>query len=118
MSQKEGFLAELHARDYLISQGLKWVVSNYRCRMGEIDLIMRDGAYLVFVEVRARASKVFGGAIASVSNSKKQKLIRTALFYLVANKLQDEQASRFDVLCMEGVPPSITWVRNAFGSDC
>ena len=117
MSQKAGALAEKKACDYLISQGLKWVMSNYRCRLGEIDLIMRDGIYLVFVEVRARASNAFGGALASVTYGKQQKLIKTAVLYLLINKLQDKQAIRFDVLGMEGMPPSITWVKNAFGSD-
>lgn len=117
MSQKIGFLAEQHAMDYLTSQGLLWVESNYRCRMGEIDLIMRDGDYLVFVEVRARASNAFGGAMASVTFSKKQKLIKAASFYLLVNKLQDKQPSRFDVLSMDGVPPMITWVKDAFGAD-
>ena len=59
MSQKTGALAEQYACEYLTSQGLQWVVSNYRSRLGEIDLIMRDGSYLVFVEVRARASNAF-----------------------------------------------------------
>lgn len=117
MSQQNGLLAEQHARDYLTSQGLQWVDSNYRCRMGEIDLIMRDSTYLVFVEVRSRASNSFGGAIASVTYSKQQKLIKTAMLYLLANKLQDKQPIRFDVLGIDGVPPKITWITNAFGSD-
>ena len=117
MSRKIGALAEQHACDYLISQGLQWVVSNYNCRMGEIDLIMRDGVYLVFVEVRARSSNAFGGAMTSVTYNKKQKLIKTALMYLTTHKLQDKQAVRFDVLGMDGVPPRVTWIQNAFGSD-
>ena len=117
MSQKIGFLAEQHARDYLTSQGLQWIESNYLCRMGEIDLIMRDSDYMVFVEVRARASNSFGGAVASVTRSKQQKLIKTASLYLLVNKLYDKQPIRFDVLSIEGVPPSISWIKNAFGSD-
>ena len=117
MSLKMGSLAELHAREYLVSQGLQWLASNYRCRMGEIDLIMRDGDYLVFVEVRARTSNAFGGAMASVTNSKRQKLIKTASLYLLVNQLYDTQPIRFDVLSLEGVPPNIGWIKNAFGSD-
>ena len=117
MSQKTGALAEQYACEYLTSQGLQWVVSNYRSRLGEIDLIMRDGSYLVFVEVRARASNAFGGPLASVTYGKQQKLIKTASLYLLVNKLHDKQPIRFDVLGLEGVPPSITWVKNAFGSD-
>ena len=117
MSLIIGSLAEEQAREYLLSQGLKLRDCNYRSRMGEIDLIMHDGDYLVFVEVRARSSNAFGGAVASVTYSKRQKLIKTALLYLSVNKLHDTQPIRFDVLGMEGVPPRITWVKNAFGSD-
>ena len=117
MSQKIGFAAEEQARDYLLKQGLKWVLSNYRSRCGEIDLIMRDDSYLVFVEVRARKSNAFGGALASVTHSKRQKLMKTALVYLSAHKLHDKQPIRFDVVSFEGVPPKISWMKNAFGSD-
>ena len=117
MSRKIGALAEQQACEYLIAEGLTWVISNYNCRMGEIDLVMRDGAYLVFVEVRARTSNAFGGAMASVTYRKKQKLIKTALMYLMVHKLVDKQSVRFDVLSIDGVPPCVTWIKNAFGQD-
>lgn len=117
MSRKTGFLAEQYAREYLISQGLQWVESNYQCRMGELDLIMRDNAYLVFVEVKSRASNAYGGAIASITYSKKQKLIKTASLYLLDKKLHDKLAIRFDLLSLEGAEPKVTWVKDAFGTD-
>lgn len=117
MSIKKGALAEQWACDYLTSKGLQWVASNYRCRMGEIDLIMRDGFFLVFVEVRARISKAFGGGLASVTSAKRQKLLKTALLYVMVHKLQDKQPFRFDVLSLDGDPPKIAWIKNAFGSD-
>ncbi len=117
MSRKMGALAEQQACDYLVAQGLRWVVSNYSCRLGEIDLIMRDGDYLVFVEVRARASNAFGGALASITQSKRKKFIKTAALYLSVNKLHDKQPIRFDVVSMEGAPLSISWIKNAFGAD-
>lgn len=117
MSQKNGFLAEQLARDYLTTQGLTWRVSNYRCRMGEIDLIMQDGDYLVFVEVRARTSNAYGGAIASITYGKKQKILKTATLYLMTNKLIDKQLIRFDVLSIDGLLPKVTWIKNAFGAD-
>ena len=117
MSQKKGFAAEEQARQYLQAQGLSWVTSNYHSRSGEIDLIMRDGSYLVFVEVRARSSAAFGGALASVTYSKQQKLIKTALFYLSVHRLHDKQAIRFDIVTIDGVPASIDWIKNAFGND-
>lgn len=116
MSLVSGFAAEATARDYLIAQGMKWIESNYRCRLGEIDLIMRDKDYLVFVEVRSRASNVYGGAVESITYGKQQKLLKTASLYLLTHKLQDKVASRFDVISIEGKPPQLTWIKNAFGA--
>jgi putative endonuclease len=107
--------AEATARDYLVAQGLQWIESNYRCRLGEIDLIMRDQDYLVFVEVRSRASNVYGGAMESITYSKQQKLFKTASLYLITHKLQDKIATRFDVISIEGKSSQLTWVKNAFG---
>lgn len=117
MSLKLGFRAEQQARSYLRAQGLQWIESNYRCRWGEIDLIMQDKEYLVFVEVRARASSSFGGAVASVTYSKQQKLIKTATTYLVAKQILGKQPVRFDVLGLEGTNLQINWIKNAFGLD-
>ncbi|STX45091.1 putative endonuclease distantly related to archaeal Holliday junction resolvase [Legionella donaldsonii] len=115
MSQRIGYIEEQQARMHLSAQGLKWVASNYRCRWGEIDLIMREGAYLVFIEVRARASLSFGGAAASVTYSKQQKLLKTATHYLLTNKINETQPTRFDVLTLDGKPAKIGWIKNAFG---
>ncbi len=117
MSLKIGLHREEEARAYLTAQGLKWVESNYRCKMGEIDLIMRDGSTLVFVEVRARSGRDFGGALASVSYAKRQKILKTASLYLVVKQLYDKEMVRFDVLSLEGIPPQISWIKNAFGSE-
>ncbi len=117
MSLNIGFAAEERAKDYLTAHGLRWVTSNYRCRLGEIDLIMRDKTDLVFVEVRARTSNAFGGAIASITHSKRQKLIRTALLYLQTTKLHDKLPCRFDVVSLDGAPSQITWIKHAFGMD-
>lgn len=116
MSLVTGLAAEAKARDYLINQGLTWVESNYRCRLGEIDLIMRDKDYWVFVEVRARASKTYGSALESVTYTKQQKLLKTASLYLLTRKLHETARTRFDVVSMEGPVPEITWIRNAFGA--
>lgn len=117
MSLKIGDEAEAQARDYLVKHGLRWITSNYRCRIGEIDLIMRDKDYLVFVEVRARASLAFGGALTSITPNKQRKIIKTAQLYLQTHQLHDKQACRFDVISLEGTPPHITWVQHAFGAD-
>lgn len=117
MSQKKGFVAQDHAKRFLLAQGLRDVMSNYRCRAGEIDLIMRDGHYLVFIEVRARTSSVFGDAISSITKSKQQRIMKTAHWYLLEHRVQSGQAIRFDVLGLDGVPANITWIKDAFGMD-
>jgi putative endonuclease len=107
--------AEAYARQYLVKQGLVWLVSNYACRMGEIDLVMQSArGELVFVEVRRRTSSRFGGALASVTPSKQKKLMKAASHYLMAHPNQGQQGVRFDVLAIDGNPPRVTWVKQAF----
>lgn len=114
MSITAGFIAEKQARDYLVKQGLKWLESNYRCQLGEIDLIMRDKDYLVFVEVRSRGSVAYGGALESVGYRKQQKILKTASLYLLARKIYDEYPIRFDIVSIEGSSSQLTWIPNAF----
>ncbi|MDF1756760.1 MAG: YraN family protein [Legionellaceae bacterium] len=114
MSLKKGLGAEENARDYLLTQGLVFKKSNYRSRLGEIDLIMHDGVYLVFIEVRSRSSIKYGSALESVTVSKQQKIKKTAALYLSANKLHDKYPIRFDVISLQGNPPEIQWVKGAF----
>jgi len=114
MSITAGLQAEEVARDYLKIQGMKWIESNYRCRLGEIDLIMRDGEYLVFIEVRSRSSVSHGGALESITYHKQQKLVRTASLYLLIHKLHDKVPIRFDVVSIEGKNQQLTWIKNAF----
>jgi putative endonuclease len=109
-----GFAAEQLAETFLIKQGLKLVAKNYHCRFGEIDLIMKDGNCLVFVEVRLRSNAAFGSAASSITAKKQQKLIATAQHYL---QQHGEQQCRFDALLMQKVSnENIEWIRNAFGA--
>jgi putative endonuclease len=101
------------AAAFLEKKGLRVIERNYRCRLGEIDLIAREGATTVFVEVRQRASSAFGGAAASITSTKRQRLLRAARHYL--SRLRTLPQCRFDALLIEGDPPRIEWVRNAFG---
>ena len=117
LTQETGQLAEQQALDYLKDQGLKFVARNYRCRLGEIDLIMRDNAYLVFVEVRARVSAGFGGGLASITYAKRQKIIKTTSHYLLTNKILDQHPIRFDVISLDGTNGTITWLKDAFDVD-
>lgn len=106
--------AEARAEHYLKGQGLDIIARNYRCRYGEIDLIARDGATLVFVEVRARRSNAFGGAAASITATKRDKLRRTALHYLAA--LGRSPRCRFDAVLLSGDADTVEWIRGAFGA--
>lgn len=109
---KPGRNAEDAAAAHLEAQGLSMIARNYRCRFGEIDLVMRDGRTIVFVEVRARRSSAYGGAAASITAAKREKLIAAARHYLSGRSLLP--ACRFDAVLIEGEPARIEWLRNAF----
>jgi len=107
--QITGAAGEAQALAYLQDQGLVLVEQNFRCKTGEIDLVMRDGQSLVFVEVRARASNRYGGAAASVTPSKQRRLIRTAHYYL--QRFRAMPPCRFDVIAIDaGI---MHWLKNA-----
>lgn len=108
-----GAQAEQWAAQHLRQQGLKPVAENYRGRFGEIDLIMQDGAALVFVEVRLRRNADFGGAAASIDARKQQRLIRTAQQYLA--DLAHIPPCRFDAVLMDDAQgANVQWLKNAF----
>ena len=116
-----GLAAEKLAAIFLANHGLKLLAQNYHCRFGEIDLIMQDAKTLVFVEVKLRSSNQFGGAAASITSKKQQKLILTAQHYLQTHSQKmHEPACRFDAILMQGthLKPTdlqhIEWIRNAF----
>lgn len=94
-----GRRAEALAAEYLESKGLVVIERNFRAKVGEIDLIARDGAEVVFVEVRARASRGFGGAAASIDAAKRRKIARAARVWLSARGW--EGPCRFDVVAVE-----------------
>ena len=108
----KGDSAEQQARAYLQQQGLSWVCSNFRCKLGEIDLVMKDGAALVIVEVRFRKSEQFGGALASVTKQKQARIIAATQHYVIINHLS-HSAIRFDVVAISG-DSRINWIKNAF----
>ena len=111
--QREGFAAEARAEAFLASRGLTGIARNVRCRGGEIDLVMRDGAEWVFVEVRARADARFGGAAASVGAGKQRRLAIAAQWYLLGRFGQRPwPPCRFDVVAFEAGEPR--WIRAAF----
>jgi len=111
-----GRRAEAAALRFLGDRGLREVARNFRCRMGEIDLVMRDDDCLVFVEVRYRRSERFGGAVESVSASKRRRLCLAARYYLLAHPEQARGAARFDIVAVapDGARFAIRWIANAF----
>ena len=114
-TQAQGQAGETLACHYLQQNGLSLVERNYRCPRGEIDLIMRDGQSLVFVEVRRRSNPRFGGAAASVDARKQAKLIASALHYLQQQPHLGKLAARFDVIAINGqAPVEIDWIKDAF----
>src|SRR5688500_18780176 len=106
-----GIDAERFAEAFLKQHNLALLQRNYRCRFGEIDLIMRDGVAVVFVEVRMRKSPVFGGAAASITRAKQQKLVCTARHYLSSLKI--EPPCRFDAVLLSGDNGhEIDWIKD------
>ena len=84
------------------------------CKLGEIDLIMREGELLVFVEVRYRTSGRFGYAVQTLDLNKQRKLTRAARMFLLTNKIPATTRCRFDVVGINAVADDIDWVRDAF----
>ena len=112
-----GQLAEDAAARFLEAHGLSLLARNVRCRGGELDLVCRDGATLVFVEVRLRRNAAFGGAGASITASKQQRVILAARNYLAAQDASSaaDRPCRFDCVLLDG--EKIDWLRDAFAAD-
>ena len=110
----QGTAAEELACRYLEARGFILVTRNFRCRAGELDLIMRDGDQLVFVEVRSRRDSRFGTPAESVTRTKQQRLLRAAAVYLQRQRL--DLPCRFDVLAILHAEsePQMEWIRDAF----
>lgn len=117
---QQGVDAEAACLEYLKSQGLTLVETNFSCRLGELDIIMLDKKTLVFIEVRFRKNSNFGGGLESVTPAKQKKLRHTAELYLQQNS--QYKIARFDVVSMSKnnqtsdakLPYSFDWVSNAF----
>ncbi len=115
MSSARGQQFESAALTYLLGRGLKLLERNFSGRFGEIDLIMADGAVLVFVEVRARTESTFGDGLDSISTLKRRKIVRTAQLYLAAHPRHARSVCRFDVVALDaqGIAAP-TWLKSAF----
>ena len=114
MSIEKGLQYEQAACEYLEENGLRCIARNVRYKFGELDLVMFDADTLVFVEVRARASKQFGGALASIDQRKQQRVRLAAQRYLLRYRARVPRC-RFDVVTFEA--GRIGWVRDAFDAE-
>ncbi len=115
-STPRGPWAEGLALAFLRKRGLKLRVANYRCRRGEIDLVMEDGEALVFVEVRYRSRDDYGHALETVGTRKRARILSTAAHYLQTNPLTTGRPCRFDVVSVSGPThrPELQWIPRAF----
>ncbi len=107
-----GSLTEHRACEYLCSQGCMIVERNYSCRLGEIDIVARDGEELVFAEVKYRRSRNFGLPEHAITATKMRRMRRVAEWYMAERGISSETALRFDVIAMDS--EELRWYRNAF----
>jgi putative endonuclease len=105
---------------HLESQGLELLERNYRCRAGEIDLVMLEGRTLVLVEVRSRSSATHGGAASTVGSRKQRRFTLAARHLMLTRPQYRRLSARFDVVAIDpspgGGPARLTWIRDAFRS--
>jgi len=107
---------EILAAEYLSQANLQLLHRNFRCKLGEIDIIANDGLYLIFIEVRYRQHDKFGNAAESITLAKQQKIVRTAKFYLQTHIWAQQLNCRFDVIAISNSikSPQIEWIKDAF----
>lgn len=118
-TQQQGRLAEADACMLMIGAGHRVIAQNYLCRAGEIDIIsVNHHGKLVFTEVRWRRSSQFGGAQATVTLKKQQKVVKTAALFLRQHPHYATFCIRFDVIAYSGTPPywQRDWLRGAFSA--
>ena len=122
-TREQGQYTEELACQYLENKGFKLIEKNFNCRLGEIDLIMKDNDSLVFVEVRYRRSNNFGSGAESVTANKQSKLIKTASLYLQQHDKYNKYPARFDIVSITGIIETndmnnidFDWIENAFGA--
>ena len=112
--QDSGRAAEALAREHLQQQGMRLLAQNWRCRGGELDLVMLDGDTVVFVEVRYRRHAAWGGALESIDARKRQRLILAAQLFLQRESRWGRHPCRFDVVAISPGSNGINWLRSAF----
>lgn len=114
LTRRTGQSGERRAERFLRSQGLAVVARNWHCRLGEIDLVMREGNNLVFVEVRLRAPRGFASSVESVDIFKQRKLGQAAALFLAQHAEWADAECRFDVIGIDGESAELRWIQDAF----
>lgn len=109
-----GSAGEQLARDFLLSRGLELLDAGWHCRLGELDLVMREHDVLVFVEVRARREGSAVSAIDSVDAHKQGRFVRAARAWLSRHPVESRLPARFDIVAIDG--ERIDWLRDAFSA--
>ena len=107
-----GAKAEQIAFEYLQQQGLKLIERNWHCPFGEIDLIMQERNSYIFIEVKYRKTKLFGGAIYSINQAKCARIMRTAEFYLQTKRI--DAPCRIDAVILQANETPV-WLKNILG---
>ncbi len=110
--RQKGAQKERQVCAYLLSEGVEILERNFRSKQGEIDVIGRDGDYLVFFEVKYRSSRNKGSAAEAVGYAKQERICRVADYYRVRQGCLEDTPIRFDVVALDG--EKLTWIRNAF----
>jgi putative endonuclease len=112
--QCSGAAAEARAAELLRAAGYLIVARNFRCRMGELDIVARRDRLLVIAEVRLRRSGRFGGAAASVGAAKRARIVRATRYLLMREPRLARLAVRFDTLLLADGDGPIEWIESAF----
>ena len=129
--QQLGEWAEQTALHWLEQQGYIFISKNYHTRFGEIDLIVKQGNALIFVEVKARAKTEYGNAVEVITLAKQRKILKTALTFLQEHADFQDFYYRFDAICFDfheeiaknvqhdfsKIPYDLQWIENAFTLD-
>lgn len=117
-ARAKGTAYERVAEKYLVRHGLELVTRNFTCRLGELDLVMLDGAVLAFVEVRYRENTSFGNPLETITTAKRRKLVRTAEFFLCRHPRFSQSVCRFDAVGLSGSlhDVAVNWIKNAFSA--
>lgn len=115
-TQERGRWAEQLAVNWLHKQGLREICRNYRCRRGEIDLIMQHHQAMVFIEVRYRASLLYGNACETIDLRKRDRIMKAAQHFLITHPRLASLPCRFDVVSVHGTfqDPELGWIQGAF----